>query len=180
MSLKTELSYDELIERARAYGQELQAYPAKKDVEPDDDDGWVVAPPAEHRRDDFVLALEFVKQSNSVESQRSLNERIPGLYPNVPESLGLPRLTYADDDIFSCLDPDELLNVWQEFLKDCTYYRPDVLIVIVADAVNGHLNAVFNDLTGEIFSSSGVLYRRFDGSEGSVLSKLKKSLKQVA
>lgn len=38
--LTTELTYDEKIAKAKAYGQSLQSLPAKKDVWRGEDDQW--------------------------------------------------------------------------------------------------------------------------------------------
>lgn len=100
-------------------------------------------------------------------------EHLPQYHPNPPASLA-PRLTYADSDIFASIEAEELLNIWKRFMEDGTYYRPDVLAAIVADAVSHYLDDFYSDLEGEIFSDRGVLCCRFDESERSVRMDLKR------
>jgi len=64
-------------------------------------------------QEDFELALAFIKLVDEVESKRSMARTSPSLVPNPPESLGVPRLTYAVDRIFNSIESEELLNIWQ-------------------------------------------------------------------
>lgn len=153
-NLKFEMGYDAFIQKAKEYGQSLQALPPKLELEwKDEIGGDFQEPPITPTLGDFELAIAWVVVSEDTERERKHAKGITLWECDAPGSLGVPNLTYLDPSLINRIDERDIEAIWQDHLENGKFYRPDVLVLIAANWLDKRLDELFEDLAYEMGES---------------------------